>query len=44
MLQLVDKGGRDFTDADEAIAVHLAGMTAASLERAESYRIRGTRT
>ena len=37
-LQLVDKKGGDFSDVDEAILVHLAGMTAASLERSELYR------
>ena len=38
LLQLVDKRNGDFTDADEAVAVHLADMTAAALERAELYR------
>ena len=38
LLQLVDKHGGDFTDADEAVAVHLADMAAAALERAELYR------
>ena len=38
LLQLVDKRNGDFTDTDEAVAVHLADMTAAALERAELYR------
>jgi GAF domain-containing protein len=38
LLQLVDRKTGDFTDADEAVAVHLADMTAAALERAELYR------
>jgi GAF domain-containing protein len=38
LLQLVDKHDGDFTDADEAVAVHLADMAAAALERAELYR------
>jgi GAF domain-containing protein len=38
LLQLMDKRNGDFTDADEAVAVHLADMTAAALERAELYR------
>jgi GAF domain-containing protein len=38
LLQLVDKRNGDFTDADEAVALHLADMTAAALERAELYR------
>jgi hypothetical protein len=38
LLQLVDKHGGDFTDADEAVAVHLADMAAAALERAALYR------
>jgi hypothetical protein len=37
-LQLADKGRGDFTEADEAIARHLADMAAAALERAELYR------
>ena len=37
-LQMVDKRTGEFTDADEATAVHLADMTAAALERAELYR------
>lgn len=40
LLQLLEKEAGDFTDADEAIAVHLADMTAAALERAELYRRR----
>lgn len=36
-LQLVDKGGRDFGAGDEAVAEHLAGLTAAALERATLY-------
>lgn len=43
-LQLVDKRSGDFTDVDEAVALHLAEMTAASLERAELYRGAHTRT
>jgi GAF domain-containing protein len=38
LLQLVEKTAGDFTDADEAVVVHLADMTAAALERAELYR------
>ena len=38
LLQLVDKRSSEFTDADEAVAVHLSDMTAAALERAELYR------
>ena len=38
LLQLVDKRSSDFTDADEAVAIHLSDMTAAALERAELYR------
>jgi Phosphoserine phosphatase RsbU, N-terminal domain len=37
LLQLVDKGSSEFTDADEAVAIHLSDMTAAALERAELY-------
>jgi hypothetical protein len=37
LLQLVDKRSSDFTDADEAVAIHLSDMTAAALERAELY-------
>ena len=37
-LQLVDRKRGDFTDADEAVARHLADMTAAAFERAELYR------
>ena len=37
-LQLVDKRSSEFTDADEAVAIHLSDMTAAALERAELYR------
>ena len=40
LLQLAEKAAGDFTDADEAVAVHLADMTAAALERAELYRRR----
>lgn len=36
-LQLVDDGGRDFSAGDEAVAEHLAGLTAAALERAALY-------
>jgi GAF domain-containing protein len=38
LLQLVDKRAGDFRESDEAVAVHLADMTAAALERAELYR------
>jgi GAF domain-containing protein len=38
LLQLVDRKRGDFTDAHEAVAVHLADMAAAALERAELYR------
>ena len=38
LLQLVEKRTGDFTEADEAVAVHLAEMTAAALERAQLYR------
>ena len=38
LLQLVDRKRGDFTDADEAVARHLADMTAAAFERAELYR------
>ena len=38
LLQLVDKESGDFNEADEAVALHLAEMTAAALERAELYR------
>ena len=38
LLQLVDKRSSEFTDADEAVAIHLSDMTAAALERAELYR------
>ena len=38
LLQLAEKGRGDFTEADEAIALHLADMAAAALERAELYR------
>jgi Phosphoserine phosphatase RsbU, N-terminal domain/GAF domain len=37
LLQLVDRKHGDFTDAHEAVAVHLADMAAAALERAELY-------
>jgi GAF domain-containing protein len=37
LLQLVEKNDRDFTDADEAVAAHLADMAAAALERAQLY-------
>ena len=37
LLQLVDTRAREFTDSDEAIAIHLSDMTAAALERAELY-------
>ena len=38
LLWLAEKGRGDFTDADEAVALHLADMAAAALERAELYR------
>ena len=38
LLQLAEKGHGDFTEADEAVALHLADMAAAALERAELYR------
>ena len=38
LLQLVDKRAGDFRESDEAVAVHLADMTAAALERAQLYR------
>jgi GAF domain-containing protein len=38
LLQLVDRKRGDFTDSDEAVARHLADMTAAAFERAELYR------
>lgn len=38
LLRLAEKGRGDFSDADEAVAVHLADMAAAALERAELYR------
>ena len=39
-IQLSGKRQGDFTERDEAIAIHLANMTAASLERALLYRTR----
>jgi hypothetical protein len=43
-LQLVDKDGRDFSAGDEAVAEHLAGLTAAALERAALYGAAGLYT
>lgn len=37
-LQLVGKRTGEFSDVDEAVAVHLAEMAAAALERAQLYR------
>jgi hypothetical protein len=38
VLHLFDKVGREFSELDEAVAVQLAHMTAAALERARLYR------
>ena len=38
VLHLFGKHGRDFSELDEAVAVQLAQMTAAALERARLYR------
>ena len=37
-LQLVGKRTGEFSDVDEAVAIHLAEMAAAALERAQLYR------
>ena len=41
-LQLLDKRGGDFTKTDEALALHLADITASAIERAQLYYRAGT--